>query len=293
MRRGRQPAEITHHLNRQPPTLRAVSDPDEISARSLIGPHDPPPFELLNPGGAAHALLVCDHASRAIPADMQALGLDELALERHIACDIGAGDLTRGLAARLDAPAVLAGYSRLIVDCNRDLADPTAFPAVSDGERVPGNSGLSPEDKALRAQGFYWPYHHAIAQVLAGFRAREVVPAFISIHSFTPFFRHENRPWHVGILWDQDPRMPVALLQWLRDEPGLCVGDNQPYSGRLPADYTVDHHAESARLPNVSIEVRQDLLEVPGGVQAWVNRLGIALAGILADRTLYRHHQRA
>ncbi|MBA3563123.1 MAG: N-formylglutamate amidohydrolase [Gammaproteobacteria bacterium] len=273
--------------------MRAVSDPDQISAQSLIGPQDPPPFELLNPHGEARALLVCDHASRAIPAGMNRLGLDELALERHIACDIGAGDLARGLAARLDAPAVLAGYSRLIVDCNRDLADPTAFPAVSDGERVPANAGLSPEGKALRAQCFYWPYHHAIAQALTRFRERDRVPAFISIHSFTPFFHQDDRPWHVGILWDQDPRMPVALMERLRKESGLRVGDNEPYSGRLPADYTVDHHAESARLPNVSIEVRQDLVETPEGVGEWVDRLGEALAAILADRTLYRHYQRA
>ncbi|MGH8496940.1 MAG: N-formylglutamate amidohydrolase [Gammaproteobacteria bacterium] len=280
-------------MDRHNITLKAVSDPHQISAHSLIGPDDPPPFELLNPRGDAHALLVCDHASRAIPEGMNRLGLDELALGRHIACDIGAGDLARGLATRLDAPAVLAGYSRLVVDCNRDLGDPTAFPAVSDGEGIPGNSGLSAEDKALRAQNFYWPYHHAIAQALARFRARDKVPAFISIHSFTPFLQQRNRPWHVGILWDQDPRMPLALMERLRQEPGLCVGDNEPYSGKLPADYTIDHHAESARLPNVSIEVRQDLLETPMGVREWVDRLGSALAGILADESLYRLNQRA
>ncbi|CAN5219390.1 N-formylglutamate amidohydrolase [soil metagenome] len=274
-------------------TLRAVSDQDQVSAQSLIGPGDPPPFEVLNPHGSANALIVCDHASREIPAAMNRLGLDELAVERHIAYDIGAGELARGLSARLDAPAVLAGYSRLIVDCNRALTDPTAFAAVSDGEQVPANAGLSTEEKARRAQCFYWPYHHAITQALSRFRALDRVPAFISIHSFTPFLRPETRPWHVGILWDQDPRMPRALMKRLRSEPGLCVGDNQPYSGRLPADYTVDHHAEAARLPNVSIEVRQDLLETPVGIAEWMDRLGNALAAILADPDLYRHYQRA
>jgi predicted N-formylglutamate amidohydrolase len=268
------------------PDIHLQAIPGPTAAEPLIGPQDPPPFEILNPRGSAHALLVCDHASRSIPASMQRLGLDDLALARHIAWDIGAGDLARGLSARLGAPAVLAGYSRLIVDCNRALEDPTAFPAVSDGERVPGNEGLTDADKAWRARCFYWPYHDAIAQLLGRFRARRVMPAFISVHSFTPFLRDRNRPWHVGVLWDQDPRMARALLERLRGEPGLCVGDNEPYSGRLPADFTVDHHAESARLPNVSIEVRQDLLDSPAGVAVWVDRLGAALAGILAGPAL-------
>ncbi|HUO81799.1 MAG TPA: N-formylglutamate amidohydrolase [Gammaproteobacteria bacterium] len=271
-------------MNRQNTQLQAIPGP--VAPDPLIGPQDPPPFEILNPHGCAPALVVCDHASRSIPSAMHGLGLDELALARHIAWDIGAGDLARGLAARLDAPAVLAGYSRLVVDCNRALEDPTAFPAVSDGERVPGNTGLSESDKAWRARCFYWPYHDAVAQMLGRFRARRAVPAFISIHSFTPFLRDGDRPWHVGILWDQDPRMASVLLERLRGEPGLCVGDNEPYSGRLPADFTVDHHAESARLPNVSIEVRQDLLESPAGVGEWVGRLGAALADILGDAVL-------
>jgi len=275
----------------QPGAEGAADQPSatEAAARpiSLIGPGEPGPFRVLNPQGKARLLVVCDHASRRVPAALNNLGLDELALGRHIASDIGAGNVAEQLALRLDAPAVLAEYSRLVVDCNRGLNDPTSILAVSDGEFIPGNQGLSEEEKAERARQFFAPYHDAIHRRLESFERRGIVPAFVAVHSFTPIFKQVRRPWQIGILWDKDPRIPVPLIDLLRAE-GVTVGDNEPYSGKAPADHTVDHHAEGGGLPHVSIEIRQDLIDHPDGVSRWAGLIGDALETILADDGLYR-----
>lgn len=232
-------------------------------------------------------LLACDHASRAFPDALGRLGLPDEATWRHIAWDIGAAELTRALSDRLDATAVLAGYSRLVIDCNRRLEDPSCFAAVSDGQRVPGNEGLTDADRRARSAACYEPYHKAISARLHDLRRGGRVPALVAIHSFTPVYGMQARPWNVGILWDKDPRIPVPLLERLGREPRLVVGDNEPYSGRHPSDYTIDRHAESAGLPHVCIEVRQDELLTPSGVARWAEILGRALADILADDSLY------
>jgi predicted N-formylglutamate amidohydrolase len=178
----------------------------------LIGPEDPLPYVVLQEHGAAPALIVCDHASRAIPRAMRRLGLAEIDSWQHIAWDIGAGELSRGLAHALDAPAVLAGYSRLVVDCNRDPASPETFRGESDGRRIAGNVALTEADRRLRLATFFDPYHGAIAALLAGFRARGVMPFFVSVHSFTPEMAGQRRPWHVGVLWDRDSRSAKRLI---------------------------------------------------------------------------------
>jgi len=268
-----------------PPPARASG---AESAAVLLLPGDPPPFERYRPVGAARALIVCDHASRRIPAALGTLGVGEEALTRHIAWDIGAADLARSLADRLDAPTILAGYSRLVIDCNRRLEDPSCFVTLVDGDKVPGNVGLTPEAIRARATACYEPYHEAIAARLRDFRRAGQVPALIAIHSFTPAMGGVPRPWHVGVLWDKDGRIPLALLERLRAEGGLMVGDNEPYSGRHPADYTVDRHAERAGLPHVCIEVRQNELATAAGVARWADILGRALGAILANDSLYQ-----
>ena len=279
---GGQPQQEYRAVGRDPAAVAK-----ESNGGPLLAPDEPPPWQLINDEGAARALLVCDHASRRIPRVLRDLGLDRLALRRHIACDIGAGEVTRRLSRMLDAPAILANYSRLVVDCNRRLNDPTAFLAVSDGEFVPGNHDLTTAAKRLRADTIFHPYHAGINERLARFRAAGITPAFIAIHSFTPIFNGTSRPWQIGVLWDTDPRIPVPLMEKLGCIPGLVVGDNEPYSGRAPADYTVDHHAEPAGLPHVSIEIRQDLIATPEGAERWSLILGRALAEILADDELY------
>ncbi|MDT8321640.1 MAG: N-formylglutamate amidohydrolase [Xanthomonadales bacterium] len=264
----------------------------EIGERyPLIGPGDAPPYMSYNDGGKARALLVADHASPYFPAAMNQLGLADWVIERHVAWDIGSDMLTRHLADLLDAPAVLAGFSRLIVDPNRRLDDPAAFIETSDGIAIPGNQDLSDTDKALRAQSFFHPYHDAIEARLEDFAASEIVPAFIAIHTCTPVFDRVVRPWHIGILWDTDPRIPLALIERLGPMDGICIGDNEPYSGRHPHDFTVDHHAESAGLPHVGIEVRQDLVGDDQGARKWAAILAGALADILEDESLYCKNQ--
>jgi predicted N-formylglutamate amidohydrolase len=254
---------------------------------TLLHPDDPPPVECLNERGSAPVLLTCDHASAAIPRALNELGLPQGA-KAHIRWDVGAASATRLLAAALDAPAYLSGYSRLVVDCNRDPNDPTSIAATSDGVAVPGNEALSPEARILRLEACFAPYHTAIAARLDTYNAAGVVPALLSIHSFTPEMGGVARPWHVGILWDKDARIAVPLLAALRADPGIVVGDNQPYSAREPAGFTMRYHAIPRGLPHVAIELRQDLVAEDAGAAAWAGRLAEALRPILARREIYR-----
>jgi len=247
----------------------------------LLDPAEPPPVEIGNPAGAAPILLTCDHASRAIPRALGKLGLTEDELARHIGWDIGAAAVTRHLAPLLGAPALLAGYSRLVIDCNRPPRDASSIPVASDGVAIPGNAGLSEEARRARRAALFEPYHAAIAARLAAWHRAGIAPALVSIHSFTPSMGGRARPWHVGVLWDQDGRVALPLLESLRAEAGLVVGDNEPYSAREPVGYTQRHHGYEAGLPHVAIELRQDLVGEAAGAQAWAERLARLLRPIL------------
>jgi len=255
----------------------------------LIAAGDAPPYSTYNDSGSARVLLVADHASPLFPAAMHQLGLEDWVLDRHVTWDIGSDQLTRFLADLLDAPAVLAGFSRLIIDPNRQLDDPTAFVEMSDGISIPGNCALNAEQKTLRVQSFFEPYHGAIARRLNDFKASGTVPALISVHTCTPVFAQFVRPWHIGVMWDKDARIARPLMDQLRKVEGVCFGDNEPYSGRHSHDFTIDYHAESAGLPHVGIEVRQDLVRDSDGARKWAGILAAALKEALADETLYRY----
>ncbi len=261
--------------------------PDTTIAYPLIGPGDPPPYSIHNDQGKAPVLLVADHASRYFPAAMNQLGLADWVLERHVAWDIGSAELACRLADLLDAPLIMSGFSRLIVDPNRQLDDPGAFPTISDGISIPGNQDLSEEQKALRVESFFNPYHDAITARLDRFEADGIIPALLSIHTCTPVFAQVVRPWHIGVMWDSDPRIAVPLMEKLREVENVCIGDNEPYSGRHPHDFTVDNHAEKRGLPHVGFEVRQDLVKHHEGAWHWANVLARALAGPLADSSIY------
>ena len=268
------------------PLGRATLSPVDRSIKqpALLGADDPAPYAILRENGAAAALVVCDHASRAIPKSLNRLGLPELATWQHVAWDIGAGELARGLAAMLDAPAVLAGYSRLVVDCNRRPDDPDAFRQVSDGWEIPGNAALDDDARRRRLAACFDPYHDCIAALLAGLERRSPRPLLVSVHTFTPLLNGRQRPWHVGVLWDHDEPSARRLLAGLRRHPEIVVGDNEPYSGKHPSDFTIDHHAERAGLPHVCIEVRQDQFESAAGTERWVRILGGVLVEMMADR---------
>ncbi len=260
---------------------------------SLLGPDDPPPFTVVNPNGQAPLVLVCDHASNAIPARLNQLGLGPADLARHIAWDIGAAQVSQHLAERLNAPAVLGGYSRLVIDCNRPPGSPSSIAEVSDGTHISGNKSLDDYFVETRVNEVFLPYHHAITRMLAQRwrHGQGQAPALIAIHSFTPVLGGSHRPWHLGILWNRDPRLALPLLERFQADPDLCVGDNQPYSGR-EVGFTMDTHGGAAGLSHVEIELRQDLLADPAGCERWAASVGEALETVLRDPALYavRHY---
>lgn len=257
--------------------------PESISPKSAsnifnLASDAPPPFTVQNPQSTRPLLLVCDHASREIPTCLGDLGLDPIARRCHLAWDIGAGGLTRALAERLQVTAVFAGYSRLVMDCNRQLTDPSAYLEFGDGVAIVGNAGISAAERAARAEALYWPYHHAIDAEIERLTQAALMPAMIAIHSFTPVMDGVSRPWQMGVLWDTDNRISSVLISRLR-QAGYDVGDNQPYSGRAPQDFTIDYHAEGRGLPHVGLEVRQDLIVDQAGIQ----KIADLLAEIIPD----------
>jgi predicted N-formylglutamate amidohydrolase len=221
---------------------------------------------------AAGLLFLCDHARNDLPAAYGKLGLPPEQFQRHIAYDIGARDLTLGLAQRFRAPAVLTCFSRLLIDPNRGIDDPTLIMKISDGAVVPGNRDVGEAERNARIARYWRPYHQAITATLDGMESRGLSPVIVSIHSFTPTWRGWPRPWHVGLLWDSDDRLVTPLLAGLRADPSLVVGDNEPYHGALEGD-TLNTHGTRRGIPHVLIEVRQDLIADVAGVGEWVERL--------------------
>ena len=237
-------------------------------------------YQAYNEQRPARLLFLCDHASNAVPPELDLLGLSEADFSRHIAYDIGAAELTRRLADLLDAPALLARWSRLLVDLNRGGDDPTVVMKLSDGRIIPGNRDLDREGIGDRIARFHAPYHAAIAALIRDAAASGIVPVLVSLHSFTPLWRGEKRPWHTGILWDRDGRLALPLLERLRRKDDIVVGDNEPYSGELEND-TLYRHGTMNGLPHVLIEVRQDLIADRAGAEHWAQRLKQALGDAL------------
>jgi len=217
-------------------------------------------------------ILLADHARNTIPPEYGALGLPPEQFERHIAYDIGVEAVTRGLARALDCPALMATYSRLLIDPNRGADDPTLIMRVSDGAIVPGNALVDEVERERRIARFHRPYHGAITAEIERAKALGVDPVLVSLHSFTPFWKGTARPWHVGVLWDTDRRFAGHLLDAFRAAGDLCVGDNEPYSGALVGD-TLYTHGTSRDLQHGLIEIRQDLIARQSGVDEWISRL--------------------
>jgi predicted N-formylglutamate amidohydrolase len=244
-----------------------------------------PAFEAVPGALDCGALIICDHASNAIPPGYGTLSLPPEVLDRHIAYDIGAADASRALAAQLGAPAVLSTYSRLLIDPNRGLDDPTLVMRYSDGAIVPGNAYVDSAEIARRSARFWEPYRREVATTVDAMMATGEPPALISIHSFTPVMRSLARPWKIGVLWDLDGRIAKPLIEALIAEPDLRadeVGDNEPYDGALAGD-AIDEIATSRGLANALIEIRQDLIAERNHAIAWAERIGRLLAPIIAD----------
>lgn len=233
-------------------------------------------------GGRADAglVLLCDHAGNALPPEYGTLGLPAEQLARHIGYDIGAAPVTRALAEAVGAPAVMTRYSRLLIDPNRGEDDPTLIMRLSDGAVIPGNRHLDEAERERRMRLYYRPYHRAIDAVIDRCLATGTPPCLLSIHSFTESWKDRPRPWHVGVLWDQDRRLAGPLLDAFWAERDLIVGDNEPYSGQLEGD-CLWQHATQRGLVNALIEVRQDLIRDAAGQAAWAGRLARIVTGIL------------
>ena len=262
-------------------------------AGGLLAADEPPAYHVDNATSNRPVFIVCDHATNRIPRALGNLGLSGAQLEQHIAWDIGAAQVAGRLAGQLNARVIYTGYSRLVVDVNRNGIEGGAIPALSDGILVTGNLGLSAADQQKRMRSLFQPYHEAIATNLSALAVGSNVPVLLSIHSFTPFLHGLFRPWEIGILWDKDPRIAVPLLAELRSRSGLVIGDNLPYSGMHPADYSVDFHGEAGGLAHVGIEIRQDLIAAVDGQTRMASLLADALVDILERDELYRRWARA
>lgn len=231
------------------------------------------PFEIVEGDRKRGLVLVADHARRNLPDEYGDLGLPASEFDRHIAYDIGVEMVLRELAALLDAPAVFATFSRLLIDPNRGEDDPTLIRQLYDGTIVPANYPMSDEERERRLDLFYRPYHDAVGAMVASVaEARGAAPFVFSVHSFTPTMQGRIRPWHVGLLWDLDDRAARPLIEALAADGSLTVGDNEPYDGALRGD-TMYRHAVVNGYAHALIEIRQDLIAGQQGAVAWAQKL--------------------
>ncbi len=243
------------------------------------------PVERIAGAPDAGVLFICDHAANALPPAYGTLGLPQAQLARHIGYDIGAAWVTRRLAQRFGAPAVLTTFSRLLIDPNRGADDPTLVMRLSDGAIVPGNARVDAAEIERRIALYWRPYRTAVGDALEAMTREGHTPAVLAVHSFTDNWKGIPRPWEIGVLWDTDPRFAVPLMDGLRDA-GFSVGDNEPYDGALRGD-TLDEEVTRRGLAGLLIEVRQDLIGEEAAACAIADRLAGVLAPVLAQPELH------
>jgi predicted N-formylglutamate amidohydrolase len=253
-----------------------------VIAEKLLAADEPSPVTVGNEHGSSPFLLVADHAGNIMPRTLGWLGVDAAERERHIAWDIGIAGLGRILADALGATLIQQNYSRLVIDCNRPPEVATSIPEISELTPIPGNVGLSEAGRAARLREIFAPYHARIGAELDRRRQACRTTVLIALHSFTPVFKGAARPWHAGVMYNRDPRFARHLLPLLQKEPGLIVGDQEPYAVSDTSDYTIPVHGERRGLPHVLIEIRQDLIAAEGGQRAWASTLARLLPAAYA-----------
>lgn len=249
------------------------------------------PPDVMNADNPSDVVLLCDHASNHVPEELHDLGLDADALADHIAWDIGAEDVARTVARMMQAPAIIARVSRLVIDVNRDLAHEGLIPPVSDNVPVPGNRGLSSRDTDARVKAYYDPFHRAVEDVIAKQKAFGRAPFVVGIHSFTPVMNGTERPWHIGFMWDKDSRLAQALIGILERETDLVIGANKPYSGQ-DLYYSTDRHGVKNGFCQTVIEIRQDLLTTAAHREEWAVLLANSLDECFQRADLMGEHVR-
>jgi predicted N-formylglutamate amidohydrolase len=256
-------------------------DSDTFHATSLLlGANDIRPVLEQNAAGRSPFLFTSDHYGRQIPKSLGDLGLPGSELTRHIAWDIGIAGVSDALSRHLDAHLIAQRYSRLVIDCNRPPGAASSIPILSEATTVPGNEGIPREAAEIRRREIFDPYHCRIDEAIEQ-RLRDKRPTIlVSLHSFTPVYAGIARPWHIAALYQRDKTLPPLLLQALRAEGDLVVGDNEPYAVNDATDYTIPVHGESRGLVNTGIEIRQDLIADQSGQQLWAERLARILGAI-------------
>jgi predicted N-formylglutamate amidohydrolase len=239
---------------------------------TLLEPDEPAPERVAREHGASDFMLTADHAGRRIPRRLGTLGIADADRDRHIAWDIGIAGVTEHLSAALDATSVMQTYSRLVVDCNRDPSWPSAMPEISEFTEIPGNRHLTVEDRASRVRSIFQPYHDRITAMLDARAVAGRRTILAAMHSFTPVFKGEPRAIEVGILYYHRTRLAEVMLDLLRAEGDLTIGENAPYALTPDSDYSIPFHAERRALEHVEIEIRQDLIATEEGQARWAGR---------------------
>jgi predicted N-formylglutamate amidohydrolase len=257
---------------------------------SLIEDGEPPPLFEERRDGASNFLIMVDHGGALIPRRLKNLGLLPADLRRHIAWDIGALAVARGMAAALDARLVAQNYSRLVIDCNRDPAVPSSIPTLSEATQIPGNIGLSAAQAAARRVAIFDPYHDHVRSVLDERKAAGRPTFLVAQHTMTNIYQGMRRDMHAAVLYNRDRRFAGLVLDELRREAQWTIADNQPYFVSDATDYTIPRHGEARGLPHVEIEIRQDLVTETAGQLEWAQRMSDALRG--AERIFFRDHAR-
>src|SRR5215475_3693222 len=247
---------------------------------AMLQPDEPSPVLEHNPAGSSPFLLTCDHYGRLIPRALGDLDVSESDLVRHIAWDIGIAGVAEQLSDHLNAHLVAQRYSRLVIDCNRPPGAASSIPRISEATVIPGNEGLAPEAAEIRRREIFDPYHRRVDEIIDARLGRGQPTVLVSLHSFTPVYAGVTRPWHIGTLYNHDRTLPPLLLQHLRAEGGLVVGDNEPYAVSDATDYTIPVHGEKRSLINTGIEIRQDLIGDQVGQKQWADRLARILKEI-------------
>lgn len=276
--------KINKKAGKKPP-VRAKNPAPVISKTEL------PPVRVENPKGKGKYVIVCDHASNRVPKSLRNLGLGKADLKKHIAWDPGTEDIGRHMSKKMDAAAVIATYSRLVVDLNRGEDNDECMRDMSDHVHIPGNAGLTRAQRVQRLDEIFHPYHAEITKALKRFTGKGIAPVLLSIHSFTPKMDGFRRPWHIGVLWNREEKLARSLVRHLRrNNPNLVIGENEPYSLKA-ANYlknTISTHAESNGLPYIIVEFRQDLVDTKKKAVMWAELFMESLLPALSEPGIHK-----
>ncbi len=255
----------------------------------LLEADEPSPAMLARADAGSDFVICVDHAGRRIPRQLGDLGLAPEDLRRHIAWDIGAWAVALKLAETLDATLIGQAYSRLVIDCNRDPRAPSAIPEISETTLIPGNQNLGPSAILARRRDVFEVYHSRLAALLDERAALGRRTVLIALHSMTDVYMGVRRPMQCAVLYNRDARLARPLIEVLRREVGLTVGENDPYDLNDETDYTIPRHGEGRGLAHVEFEMRQDLIRDEPGQGEWADRLARAFREADASRRKPEH----